>query len=211
MKRQLVDIYSDVLDTLATSGYSANDQLPRIVVVGDQSAGKTSVLEAIAKARLFPRGQGQMMTRSPIKVTLCEGPRMEAYFPDEPDRVYNLTKKVEEEALRKDIENRMVGACKRTGQTVSELPVNVTVSGPGLKRMVLVDLPGVISTVTSEMHPDTKTAISDMIKKQLQNPNAIILCIQDGSVDAERSIVIDLVSKIDPKGLQKVENKKKFR
>jgi len=202
VKRQLVDIYSDVLDTLATSGYSANDQLPRIVVVGDQSAGKTSVLEAIAKARLFPRGAGQMMTRSPIKVTLCEGARMEAYFPDTADRIYNLTKKGEEEELRAEIERRMVGACKRTGQTVSELPVNVTVSGPGLKRMVLVDLPGVISTVTAEMHPDTKTAISDMIKKQLANPNAIILCIQDGSVDAERSIVTELVSSIDPKGLR---------
>ncbi|XP_014677136.1 PREDICTED: dynamin-like 120 kDa protein, mitochondrial [Priapulus caudatus] len=127
----------------------------RVVVVGDQSSGKTSVLEMIARARIFPRGSGEMMTRAPVKVTLSEGPYHIASFKDS-SREFDLS-------AESDV-------------------INVNFNS-GCRRQRL-------QTQTTEMSPDTRESIRRLCKQYMENPNAIVLCIQ-GNVNDSISTIRD--------------------
>ena len=138
-----------------------------------------------------------MMTRSPVKVTVTEGRRHIATFPDSNEE-YQLDNENDLARLRSDIEKRMNSAC--AGKTVSTETIKINIRGPGLKRMILIDLPGLIATETSGIAPGTKSDIIDLAKAEMDHPKSIILCVQDGSVDAERSQVTDFVRRADPTG-----------
>lgn len=92
----------------------------------------------------------------------------------------------------------------KPGESVSTKTISLNVRGPGLRPMILVDLPGLIQHHTLGMHESTKSAIKETCENHIANPNAIILCVQDATRDAEGSGVADVVRQADPKGKRTV-------
>eukprot|EP01147_Barroeca_monosierra_P005650 gene5650-8955_t len=199
-QKRAIDLFSEILELRSQldSAFDVKERLPRVVVVGDQSAGKTSVLEVLVRARIFPRGAGEMMTRSPIQVTMSEGPHHIARFHGD-SKVFNLRSEHDLSELRRQIEARMLNSLIGS-DVVSTKSLVLELEGPGLQPMVLVDLPGIIQHHTQGMPETTKQNIMDMCSRHITNPNSIILCIQDASRDAESSSVADMVRTADPEG-----------
>eukprot|EP00614_Pseudopedinella_elastica_P034321 CAMPEP_0172642974 /NCGR_PEP_ID=MMETSP1068-20121228/234659_1 /TAXON_ID=35684 /ORGANISM="Pseudopedinella elastica, Strain CCMP716" /LENGTH=190 /DNA_ID=CAMNT_0013456909 /DNA_START=9 /DNA_END=582 /DNA_ORIENTATION=- len=70
MEQNLVPVISKLREALEVAGsVQTNLSLPQIVVIGSQSAGKSSVLENIVGKNVLPRGTG-IVTRVPLTLTL---------------------------------------------------------------------------------------------------------------------------------------------
>ena len=60
--------FIDLIDKLRLLGLDKDISLPEVAVIGDQSAGKSSVLEAISGVQL-PRGSGKVAIPSDTELT----------------------------------------------------------------------------------------------------------------------------------------------
>jgi hypothetical protein len=110
-------------------------RLPRVIVVGAESAGKSSLLESITKATIFPR-DAKTCTRMPVR--LCLGP---------PDRQHGERATVSFQG--RDWHGEKEEILARVTQIMDQLPADelseqeiiVRVRSKGFPVFELVDLP----------------------------------------------------------------------
>lgn len=115
--------------------------LPAIVVVGEQSSGKSSLLESISGIGL-PRGSG-MCTKVPLELQLRKSEAKESIFMEYTNshgvRVYR--KNIAFREISKEIEyatDSIVGSKKM----IKDSPISVRICGPTMQDLTLIDLPG---------------------------------------------------------------------
>lgn len=69
-----------LIDKLRDFGLDDYISLPRIAVLGTQSAGKSSLLEAVCGMNFLPRGSG-VVTRRPLELRMVQNKKLkEPYF-----------------------------------------------------------------------------------------------------------------------------------
>ncbi|PWA00621.1 hypothetical protein BB558_003325 [Smittium angustum] len=177
---------------------SISMQLPSIVVIGSQSSGKSSVLEAIVGQEFLPKGNN-MVTRRPIELTLIHEPGLETPYGEFP--ALGLNKMKDFKAIQRtlvDLNNSVPDS-----ECVSDRPIELRIHANNIPDLRLVDLPGYIQ-ITNRKQPEMlKHRIRMLCEKYLVEPN-IILAVCAADVDLANSEALLESRRIDPLGMRTI-------
>jgi GTP-binding protein EngB required for normal cell division len=179
---------------LQTIGQSSSLTLPSIVVIGSQSSGKSSVLEAIVGHEFLPKGNN-MVTRRPIELTLVNTPDAHAEYAEFP--ALGLGKVTDFSHVQKTLTD--LNLAVPDSECVSDDPIQLRIYSPNVPDLSLIDLPGYIQVTGSDQPVELKEKIAELCEKYIQAPN-IVLAISAADVDLANSTALRASRRVDPRG-----------
>ncbi|KAF9980739.1 dynamin-like GTPase mgm1 [Modicella reniformis] len=188
----------EIRNVLNSIDHNDTLKLPSIVVIGSQSSGKSSVLEAIVGHEFLPKGSN-MVTRRPIELTLIHTPHSKEEYGEFP--TLGLGKVHDFKRIQQTLKDLNMAVPE--SECVSSKPIELRIYSPNIPDLTLIDLPGYIQ-ITSKNQPLTlKEKISELCDKYIQEPN-IILAVCAADVDLANSEALRSSRKVDPLGLRTI-------
>ncbi|KAJ9660705.1 mitochondrial dynamin GTPase Msp1 [Coniosporium apollinis] len=184
----------EIRSLLQTVGQSDALTLPSIVVIGSQSSGKSSVLEAIVGHEFLPKGSN-MVTRRPIELTLVNTPDAHAEYGEFP--ALGLGKITDFTQIQRTLTD--LNLAVPASECVSDDPIQLRIYSPNVPDLSLIDLPGYIQVTGRDQPPELKEKIAELCEKYIQQPN-IILAISAADVDLANSTALRASRQVDPRG-----------
>ena len=207
-----------VLDTVAQirkCGLESVLSLPQLVVCGDQSAGKSSVLEALAEIP-FPR-KDNLCTRFATEIILRRAISNSLTIKVIPDPERPGTEKETIEAFNESIidfaelpslmERAMAvmgldvtfsGAS--TNRAFARDVLSIEIEGPTRSQLTLVDLPGLIQNDTKGVTPADVKLVREITDHYISQPRTICLAVVSASNDYANQGILSIVRGVDPEG-----------
>ena len=200
----LINKLQDIFTQAGVDNVGGDLELPQIAVVGSQSSGKSSVLEALVGRDFLPRGP-DICTRRPLVLQLVHTPYQHAShhnqapmewgeFLHRPGEIFT-----EFEAIREEIEcetNRGIG----TNKGVSDKQIRLKICSPHVLTMTLVDLPGITRVPVGDQPADIEKRIRDMILSYIKRESCLILAVSPANTDLANSDALTLSRLVDPDG-----------
>ncbi|KAJ7582058.1 Dynamin central region-domain-containing protein [Mycena floridula] len=197
MDSDLIRLVNKLQDTFNNLGKSLD--MPQLIVVGSQSAGKSSVLETIVGRDFLPRGQG-IVTRRPLVLQLIHTPAAPDAVISEWAQFLHVDKRFTDFAeVRKEIEQetfRVAGQNKG----ISKLPISLRIYSPNVLDLTLVDLPGLTKIPVGDQPSDIERQIRNLVLDYISKPNSVILAVSPANVDLANSESLKLARSVDQQG-----------
>jgi GTPase SAR1 family protein len=199
----------DTIDALRELGVSNFVDLPQIIVVGDQSSGKSSVLEAISRVR-FPV-DGDICTRFATELVLRRASGSETTAnvsiqfanqgqghdarPPFKRTTFDREKLAD---LIKEAKEAM-GIRRSGGKQFSNDILRIEVTGPDVPPVTLVDLPGIFHSATADQDGRGRELVNQLIDSYMRQSKSIILAVVSAGQQLAGQAVLDKAVEHDPK------------
>uniref|UniRef100_A0AAR2JSX0 Uncharacterized protein n=1 Tax=Pygocentrus nattereri TaxID=42514 RepID=A0AAR2JSX0_PYGNA len=186
--------FIELIDSLRLLGIDKDLNLPSIAVVGDQSSGKSSVLEALSGVAL-PRGSG-IVTRCPLEIKLRKkkgkwegkisyaGHSETFYDPSQVDK------------LVREAQNALAG----DGVGICHDLITLDISSPDVCDLTLIDLPGITRVPVKGQPDDIGDQIRSLILKYITKKETINLVVVPCNVDIATTEALRMAQEVDPHG-----------
>ncbi|KAI3518997.1 hypothetical protein L1887_07957 [Cichorium endivia] len=193
----VIPVVNKLREVLAKVGERDSElELPQVAVVGSQSSGKSSVLEALVGRDFLPRGS-DICTRRPLLLQLVrtdEDAGEYGEFWHLPGRKFFDFSQIRAE-IQAETE-REVGGNKR----VSNKQICLKIYSHRVLDMTLVDLPGMTKVPVGDQPMDIEAQIREMILSYIKQPRCIILAITPANSDLANSDALQIAGIADPDG-----------
>ncbi|KXX73917.1 Interferon-induced GTP-binding protein Mx3 [Madurella mycetomatis] len=201
----------DTIDSLREIHVGDIVNLPQIIVVGDQSSGKSSVLETISRVR-FPV-DGDLCTRFATELVLrrasetavqvsiqfadgAPGPTGHGDAVDQPFHSEAFNREALPDIIR-DAKVRMgirEGSTKRFSRDI----LRVEISAPDVYPLTLVDLPGIFHSATADQNQADKEVVDQLVASYMSQPKSIILAVVAANNQLANQVVLQVARRHDP-------------
>uniref|UniRef100_A0A6C0IY00 Dynamin-type G domain-containing protein n=1 Tax=viral metagenome TaxID=1070528 RepID=A0A6C0IY00_9ZZZZ len=186
--------------------------IPRLVVVGSQSSGKSSVLNSIIGMDILPTGSN-MVTRVPLQLELKQtnNKTTKAIFGNYNNGTWNNIEEIiltypnitnqEKNTILKQVTKLTIDSAGDS-MNISKNPIFLRIQGESIPNLTMIDLPGLTMVAcTDKGQPiDIKDKIREMIGQYIYPKNTIILAVMPARTDIEADIALDIIKEYDYKG-----------
>lgn len=201
----------DKIDELRAIGVGGLVELPQLIVCGNQSSGKSSVLEAISRVR-FPAKSNvctrfatevilRRSTEPKIKVSIepgdsrtneAERQKLRNFAPETFSSYGDLPKLIEEAKEWMGIRNEDTAS-----SGFSDDVLKVAISGPDKPELTLVDLPGLYYSTSRDQGSKGIEIVRGLTEKYMKNTRTIILAVISAKTDYHLQEVLNMAERFD--------------
>lgn len=202
----------NVVDELRANGLNDFTSLPQLIVCGDQSSGKSSVLQAISglvfpsKDNLCTRFATEVILRRAsskgLSVSIMPGQDRSAVDRERLLDFRYAIKNDEDFAALFEKAKQVMGLTTDHSSAFSKDILRVEIFGPNQPQLTLVDLPGLIHSESKSLTAQDVELVTELVKSYMKNPRSIILAVITAKNDFSNQIILKRTRELDPEGFR---------